>query len=579
MIDPYRMVFVNVIALIFVLSVLAIWKYKLNKKINPVLIVIIFSILPIISVFRKGVYESGDFNLQIYRAIDFYNSISHGILLPRWGSELNATYGHPVFIFVSNLQFYLMSLFHAFGFSFVASAKIILILFFILSGLTMFYFVKNNFGKKAALVSSIFYLYTPYHLVDLHFRASFGDIIAFAIFPLSFLFAINLLEKINLKNFILLSLTVFILVIAHPITMTAIIYLTVFIFFISFIKYKNIKNLATTLLSILFGGILSSFYWIPLIAESKYTYDGVFVNTVILQDFKDLLYSTWRFGFLYQGPNGELSFLLGYAHLILIIFSIFVLITAKKINFELKIIAFLLTSTFFILFLITKYSEPLWNVIPLLESIQFSYRLLFIVTFTTSLIAGLIAQKIKPNVLIGVICLFAIAVTILNWGNRRTIAEINDNYLINNVPYSTFQGEGNPPEQPIWRKINDPWMKVIPKHKLEKEKEENNIIIKEIYNSPNKSIFLVNNSTTTTLRRNIFYFPGWNAYDNGNQIKIYYKKDGIIHVKLTPGLHKLEIIFENSDEIKIANFISLLGFFTLFILIMYIIIKYLKRID
>src|SRR3990167_11280779 len=114
------MVVVNIISSLLLFGGVLIYRYIYpKKKINLFFLLILISILPIISIFRIGTYESGDFNIHIYRIMSFYDSLKEGILIPSWAAELNATYGNPLFIFNYSLPYYLISLFHFLGISFI----------------------------------------------------------------------------------------------------------------------------------------------------------------------------------------------------------------------------------------------------------------------------------------------------------------------------------------------------------------------------------------------------------------------------------------------------------------------------
>jgi uncharacterized membrane protein len=137
-------------------------------------------ILPLLSLFRPGDYESGDFNIHIYRIMSFYDVLKEGHLLPSWAAELNATYGNPLFIFNYPLPYYAVSLLH-----FIGSMKMYLGINLYFSGIFMFLWIKKLTGNDlAAFTSAIFYLFNPYHLIDVHFL-SFESIL-FRISTLSF---------------------------------------------------------------------------------------------------------------------------------------------------------------------------------------------------------------------------------------------------------------------------------------------------------------------------------------------------------------------------------------------------------
>ena len=190
MIDPYKMVFVNVIASSLVLLGIITYRFVYpKKKINLFIFLLFISILPIISIFRAGDYESGDFNIHIYRIMAFYDSLLEGNFMPSWAGELNATYGNPLFIFNYSLPYYIISFFHFIGITFISSMKIYLGLTLYLSGIFMYLWVRELTGNKlAAFTSAIFYIFSPYHLIDVHFRATLGESTIIMLAPIQLYF-------------------------------------------------------------------------------------------------------------------------------------------------------------------------------------------------------------------------------------------------------------------------------------------------------------------------------------------------------------------------------------------------------
>src|ERR1035437_9480349 len=144
MTDPIRMFFINIIASALVLAGTFVYRFIYpKKKINLFALLLIISILPIISILRVGTYESGDFNIHIYRIMSFYDSLMEGHIMPSWAGELNATYGNPLFIFNYSLPYYVISFFHFIGISFISSMKIYLGLTLYLSGIFMYLWVRE----------------------------------------------------------------------------------------------------------------------------------------------------------------------------------------------------------------------------------------------------------------------------------------------------------------------------------------------------------------------------------------------------------------------------------------------------
>jgi hypothetical protein len=97
-----------------------------KKPLHPRVLIAIASFFPIISLLQNGVHQSGDFAVNIEKAIDLWHSLSYGIFPVGWASLLNASYGYPLFIFTYPLPYYSIAFFHMLGFSFISSEKIII---------------------------------------------------------------------------------------------------------------------------------------------------------------------------------------------------------------------------------------------------------------------------------------------------------------------------------------------------------------------------------------------------------------------------------------------------------------------
>ena len=169
------MVYVNIIASLVLLAGVLFYRFIYpKKKINLFVLLLLISILPIISILRMGAYESGDFDIHIYRTMAFYNSLSEGHLTPSWAENLNATYGYPLFIFNYTLPYYILCLFHFIGFTYIGSMKLFLGLTLFLSGIFMYFMAKEHFKDDlAAFTSAIFYIFVPYHLIATHFKNNY----------------------------------------------------------------------------------------------------------------------------------------------------------------------------------------------------------------------------------------------------------------------------------------------------------------------------------------------------------------------------------------------------------------------
>lgn len=561
--EPIRMVFFSSFTFFILLIVIFFWRFIYpKKKLNFFILLLFFSLLPIISIFRSGDYESGDFNIHIYRTITFYNAIKEGIIMPSWGGDLNATYGYPLFIFLNPLPYYLTSLFHILGFSFINSMKLFLASSFIASSLFFYLWAKKETKNSlAAFFGTIIYLFTPYHLVDLHFRTALGENAFFAFLPLFFYSFFNFKEKNNLTWFLASSLAFSLLIFSHQAMAVFSLFIIIPYFFYS--AYKKIffwKKIVDYFSVIILGFIYSLYTWMPHLLYTKYTHASLLAQqTVSFLELHELLYSPWRFGFLFQGPYGELSYLIGYTQVLLLVICLYTLIIKKTNKTLHNALLFWFVLIFFIIFMITPFSAFIWNNIPILNTAQFSSRLLLILTFALSAIGMNTTIYYKKKYLaIYLFIILTVGYTVLNWGHRKVIPNINDTTLILNLPISTATAEGlTYMGSPRWIDIRHPWKTEIPKNNLENISGNSEITL--ITRRNNYHQYIIYSNSKVFLKENTYYFPGWKLFidDKPTQIQTTNKKDpGLIYFSAPKGVHKIELIYKDLPNLFIAKIIS-----------------------
>lgn len=570
------MVYISSFLFVALLAILAFYRFIYpRKKISYLKLTFLFSLLPLWTLLRPGSHESGDLTLHTTRFVSFFNSVSEGNILPQWSGDLNAGYGEPVFIFVQTLPYHISSLFHIIGFSFIDSLKLLFAVSFVLSGIFMYLWAREEFGEKGGFAASLLYLFAPYHLVDMHFRGNPGETLAFTLPPLSLLAIKKIFDGDKDLWVVIGAISTALLILAHPVAIVTFPFIVFYSIFLFFEKGKKFKSIIKSFISFALGISLSAYYWLPEIVESKYTHQAYYHSSVIYQSLQDFIYSPWRFGLLFQGPQGELSFLIGYVQLFLFIFG-FILLLNKTFNKkEARFFLLLSLILIFSIFMMLPHSKFIWESFPIIKNLQFSYRIMVLVALLVSLIGGLVVKKIKSDHIFTLICLLIIGTTILNWGNRRNVVEVNDSYIIANLPSASYEYEGSAPSAPVWTDPKSVWVKDIPKSYL--EVIDGNAKIKQLSRNSTTHIYQVEADKTVYLKENNLYFPGWNVYLNGNKIKINYENKmfpGLITFTLPEGNHTVEVIFENTPIRTLSQQVSL---FSIFLILLYLLKKAFDR--
>jgi hypothetical protein len=561
----FALVFLSSSMAILTGAIIFFYFRKNPRKINFLFLILILSALPVISIFRPGSYESSDLSAHTTFAISFFKALTDGSFVPRWGMDLNYTFGYPAFLFIYVLPYYIISLLHFLGTPFLLSTKIVLALSFICSGVSMYFFAKKELGKLGGFISAIFYLYAPYHLVDLHFRADIGEIVAFVFLPLLFLTIRLLYEKQTFLYGLFVAVVFSLLILSHPaISISSLPLIAVYLFYLSMQKNKYaIRFLLRALIAFFIGILLTAFYWLPILTEVKFTSAATYGYNILFPHISEFIFSPYLGGLLFQGHKGELSFTLGYTQLIILMIIPFILI--KKMLTKNQTI---LLSSSLLLFLVyfllmQEISKPLWYIIPFIKNFQFSYRLLGVEVFIIAFIAGIILPLIRNKKILIFILIFTILSTILNWGNRKNVPLLNEQYLLSTVARSDINYAVMGQAIPRWADISAkrPWILSFPKSHLEVIK--GNAKITEIMRKTTIHLYKIQAETTTTFQENTWYFPGWTLLDNNKNVPIKITSGdhpGLVQFTLPKGNHIISFIFLNTWDRKLANQISLITF-------------------
>ena len=530
---------------------------------------ILIACLPLVSILRSGTYESGDLSTHIMQEIYFYKLLFQGDFFPIWAGGMNATYGYPSFLFTYPLPYYIMSVFHFIGFSFINSAKLLLAVSYLLSGIFMYLWLRKEVGVKGAFVGGLFYLFAPYHLIDLHFRADIGEILAFVFLPLSLFAAKNYILTKEIRWFVLEVFSFAFLILSHPaVSISGIPIVLLYIFVLHFrLKHaERIKLFFAHIAAFIVSILVTSFYWIPLLYQLGFTHHPDFAKNLAFVKFHELFYSPWRYGLLFQGHKGELAFLIGYAQLLILCIAIIFLFRKKFKKYEKNLILLSLILFASLSLMMLEISKPLWYTIPFIKNFQFTYRLLGPTMLVIAVIAAIVASNIKNSKFIIFICLLVVFSTILNWGNRGSVPEITDKILEEQIPFTATNGAAFSQAITIWSDPKDPFARSIPTKHMDIIKGKGEI--KELYRINTRHEYSVDAKTQLIVKENTLYFPGWHVYIDHipQKIEILYSSSpkGVISFTVPPGKHTVEVVFKDTLVVILGKIVSMVTLILLF---------------
>lgn len=509
-------------------------KYSSYLAVSAIIIVSLIFSWPF---FRNGIFISDDGLWAVVRLSEMVREIQNLQFPPRWSDFLNHGFGYPLFNFTYPFPFYLGALLKLFGFSSVASIKILFISSVLLSGMLMYLFLRKISSPGGALIGTLFYITAPYRLIDLYVRGSLGESLSFILFPLIFYLSVLVFEKKSTRFSTMLTLSLAVMFLTHNIM--ALFLIPVWLIFIVFLllslkKPERKKTIFIFLNVFLLAAGLAAYFILPALFEKKYIYlsrekladqllyfyDPVkFINTLTLPAISAVLFSI--FVFLYK--KIRITFLTGKIY----IFSLAMFIAAS---------------------LLTQKSSYFFWQFPPLSSVDFPWRIMGLVVFFSSILAGFLSKS-RFVFFIGII------LVLLNIGNNFRLIRPegfmvkDDSYFFTNDDTTTSKDELMPV-----------WVREKPKQRYLNKAEviKGNAEIKELKFNSKTIKFRILAKTPGLIEINTVFFPGWEIIGNGKAVEIdYHNPGGLIRFPFNYGETEISGKFRETPVRLFSDIISL----------------------
>ena len=319
------------------------------KKNFGIILVLLLSFWAIRPLFVSGFFPMHD-DTQVARVFEMGKMLKDGIFPVRWVPDLGYGYGYPIFNFYAPLAYYVGALFILLGFDALTATKIMMGIGILLSGIFMYLLAREFWGEIGGVLSGLFYVYAPYHALDIYVRGDVAEFWAYAFVPLMFYGFYKLFKnsqssddletenskvkaqkskaQFKIQKFGMIGALGYAgIILSHNLTALMITPFLLASFLILIIYSKKETRILTTLYLILYtllGLMFSAFYWIPALLEMKHT--NVLSQIGGGADFRDhfvclgqLWESNWGFGGSTAGCTLDgMSFMIGKLHLFVI---------------------------------------------------------------------------------------------------------------------------------------------------------------------------------------------------------------------------------------------------------------------
>ncbi|MBI5451875.1 hypothetical protein HY945_00245 [Candidatus Gottesmanbacteria bacterium] len=543
-------------------------------RILILIFIVFFSAVTLRDLFKPGFFTSHDGLFHVARLYFFEEGLRDGQLPVRFAKDAYNGYGYPLFVYSYRLPYISGELFRMVGFSYTDSIKWVFLTGYILSGLLMYIFLRDRWGIYAGFVGSIVYQLAPYRFLNIFVRGALAESLTY-IFPPLILLSVNrisaksdfswkwlIIGAFSFSALILTNMTVFIL------------FCILFFAYTLFTVWKkgnwNFQKLGKVLLIFVFGTLLSAYYLFPAVLERGSVIYSKFINYSFLNDslldFDKLLYSKWGYGWM-KAAEGGMSFQIGAAQWFVILSAViflFLPLFRKGDKLNTKEILFWMITIVISVFMMLKSSSFVWRFLSPFWSIQYAWRLLSIVVFSSAVLTAVVLGSIrfkKTKFLLG-LTIITLAVV----ANRNHI-RINQQEFWDIDQYLKVANSGDSFSEflPVWADV--PYMSE--KRPLVESMDKSSIINIAVRKS-NTMEFTAKLPAEDKIIINTVYFPGWEVFVDGKKIPIGYNKHGVMEIALEKGEHNIKTVFAETPLRKIADIISIVSF-------LFLIIGFVKR--
>jgi 6-pyruvoyl-tetrahydropterin synthase related domain len=336
-------------------------------------------------------YFSHDDNVQTMRIYEMQQCVKDLQIPCRWVPDLGGGYGYPEFNYYAPLPYYVGDLFYLGTHDIIVAAKLTFATALVLSFVTTYVFASLLWGKLSGSVAAIFFVFAPYHALNLYHRGAMAELWAMAVFPLVFWAFLRLTREPTRWNSLLLGVALALLILSHNLSALLILALLSLLALVLLWQIRSWAYLQHLILAGASALAFSAFYLLPMLLESGF----VHLETLTLNEYnyaehfqslRDLLLEKpWWL----PGNTAEVTHQVGTIHLLAWALSAAAACIYWRKNKQLRFIVVASSVLIVVcIFMMNPASRWIWDRFVVLSFVQFPWRLLTLVSFATSVLAG-----------------------------------------------------------------------------------------------------------------------------------------------------------------------------------------------
>ncbi len=522
---------------------------------------------------------SHDGVLHLFRTFQLDTLVRQGVLWPRWLPAMVFGYGYPLFNFHPALSYYPPLILHRLGISLLQSWNLSLALGILASGWTMYLWARQVLGERGGFVAAVAYMLAPYQLYDVYWRGSSAESLALPLAPLVMWAALRVSQERGWRYVSMGALAYAAVLLTHAPSglMLTLVWLAYTLSLVCSAKDRRGVSLRLAAMMILALG-LSAFFLGPAFLERN---QAQFSRAITPggQNFRNHFLSL---GELFGPPAASDPLLvnpsparsLGWMTSLLAALSIIATGWGRgRIGQTHKQHVIWAGLTLIgLVVMMSAVSEPIWTRVPLLPFIQYPWRFLGVASLLMGLLAGAgvavpgaawPAQSIHPKdtktqhtlgVLMFVwlaVCSVMLALGVLPWAYPRMCPTPEDSTQASYVAYEKGTGLLGTTSSAEYLPVvvqelpaTSPFVKPMRAGQPVIRWDAPGARLVEARDDGLSAELVIENDAPTRVMYRAFYFPGWQAWLDGQPVALVVVPPlGLMALDVPAGRHRLKVSF------------------------------------
>ncbi len=491
---------------------------------------------------------------HLYSWLEVLGQWKYGIFYPRWATLAHFAYGEPRFLFYPPASWTLGAAVTAF-FPWRFASEIYIWIALMAAGAAMFLLARRWLDRRDAIFAAALYAANPYHLVIAYWRSAFAELLAAWLVPLLLLCVLKAADSAVQKNWGATAPLALVLAAAWLTNAPAAIMIhyalaLLVVFFAWRQRSPRIVLIGTAAVAL--GACLAAFYLLPAIYEQK----SVNIAEAVSQGLRP----TDNFLFMHTTDadhdrfNRVVSWV-ALLEMLVIAGAAWAAYEWRKKKRDLWIVLVLWAAACGALMF--PVSSLLWNILPKLEFMQFTWRWLLCLSMVFCLLVTVGLRRWWWRAAICAITLIVIAVAWRSvqapwWDSAADLREMQDN-MATGVGYEgtdEYTPAGSDPAaiadiDKTARKVTVGGPANAAIHVLQWDAEHR--------------VFTAEMSARDELELRLFSYPAWRVEVNGHAVQTEAQPDtGQMLVPVNAGMNRVEIVFVRTWDRTAGGWISIL---------------------